>query len=138
MSYLQDDWSRWLPLAEFALNNTLNESIKTTPFFANYGFYPRIGFEPLDPDRTPAALDAERVAQKIQEVHEMLKSEICLAQARHEEYANRKRRPARRYQVGQKVWLDARNIRTKRPQKKLDWKQLGPFTITKVVSPYAY
>ena len=115
MSYLQDDWSRWLPLAEFALNNALNESIKTTPFFANYRFHPRIGFEPLDPDRTPAALDAERVAQKIQEVHEMLKSEICLAQARHKEYANRKRRPARRYQVGQKVWLDARNIQTKRP-----------------------
>ena len=62
VSYLQDDWSRWLPLAEFALNNALNESIKTTPFFANYRFHPRIGFEPLDPDYTPAALDAERVA----------------------------------------------------------------------------
>jgi hypothetical protein len=36
------------------------------------------------------------------------------------------------------VWLDARNVKTLRPQKKLDWKFLGPYRITKVVSPYAY
>ena len=53
-------------------------------------------------------------------IHEYLQSEICLAQAHQEEYANRKRKPARRYQPGQEVWLDARNIKTARPQKKLD------------------
>jgi hypothetical protein len=36
------------------------------------------------------------------------------------------------------VWLNARNIKTLRPQKKLDWKNLGPFKINKVISPYAY
>ena len=60
------------------------------------------------------------------------------AQARYEEQANRHRHPARRYTVGQEVWLDARNIRTMRPQKKLDWKSLGPFRISEVISPYAY
>lgn len=46
----------------------------------------------------------------MQEIHEFLKSEICVAQARQEEYANRKRKPARKYYVGQEVWLAARNI----------------------------
>jgi hypothetical protein len=138
VSYLQDDWVLWLPLAEFALNNALNESIKMTPFFANYGFHPRMGFEPVVPDKTPGARDADQFASRMQEIHEFLRSEICIAQARQEEYANRKRKPARKYYVDQEVWLDARNIKTLRPQKKLDWKNLGPFKITKVVSPYAY
>ncbi|KAH7492803.1 hypothetical protein FOMA001_g2147 [Fusarium oxysporum f. sp. matthiolae] len=87
VSYLQDDWSRWLPLAEFAANS--------------------------------------------------LKSETT-AQARYENQANRHRRPARHYREGDYVWLDARNIKTLRPQKKLDWKNIGPLKITKVISPYAY
>jgi len=74
----------------------------------------------------------------MQTVHEHLCSEICLAQARHEKFANRKRQPARKYYEGQSVWLDSRNIKTNRPHKKLDWKFLGPYKITKVVSPYAY
>jgi hypothetical protein len=138
VSYLQDDWAQWLPLAEFALNNAVNESTQTTPFFANYGYHPRLGFEPVEPGGRPAALDAEDLALKLKTIHEYLRSEICLAQAQQEKYANRKRKPARRYFEGDLVWLDARNIKTARPQKKLDWKFLGPFKVLKVISPYAY
>jgi hypothetical protein len=138
VSYLQDDWERWLPLAEFAVNNAINESTKATPFFANYGYHPRLGFEPVTPSQKPAAQDAEALAQKMEAIHEYLRSEICIAQARHEKYANRKRNPARRYFENDLVWLDARNIKTLRPQKKLDWKFLGPFKVLQVVSPYAY
>ena len=138
VSYLQDDWARWLPLAEFAANNANNESTRTTPFFANYGFHPCLGFEPVEPSRQLAARDAEDLALKMKTVHEYLRSEICVAQAQHEKYANRKRRPARQFFENDLVWLDARNIKTARPQKKLDWKFLGPYRVTKVVSPYAY
>ena len=31
-------------MAEFAVNNAMNESTKMSPFFANYGFYPRMSF----------------------------------------------------------------------------------------------
>jgi hypothetical protein len=34
--------------------------------------------------------------------------------------------------VGDKVWLDTRNIKTERPAKKLDDKYKGPFTVTRV------
>jgi hypothetical protein len=71
-------------------------------------------------------------------ITEFVRSEILSAQARQEEYANHRRQPARQFRVGQLVWLDARNIRTLRPQKKLDWKNLGPFRITKVISAHAY
>jgi hypothetical protein len=81
VSYLQDDWVRWLPLAEFAVNNATNESTRTTPFFANYGFHPHLGFEPVRPSQQPAARDAGDLALKIKAIHEYLRSEICVAQA---------------------------------------------------------
>ncbi|MBW0507163.1 hypothetical protein O181_046878 [Austropuccinia psidii MF-1] len=35
VSYHQDDWPTWLPLAEFAYNNAEHSSTKKTPFFTN-------------------------------------------------------------------------------------------------------
>lgn len=35
-----DDWDKWLPCAEFAINNSFVKSIGTTPFYVNYGRHP--------------------------------------------------------------------------------------------------
>ena len=40
VNYPQDNWNKLLPLAEFAYHNGYQETIKTTPFYANYGRYP--------------------------------------------------------------------------------------------------
>ena len=55
VNYVQDDWLDWLPMAEFAANNTKSSAIGTSPFFANYGFYSKMSFdfEPGTPN-TPA------------------------------------------------------------------------------------
>ena len=125
-------------MAEFALNNQESETTKCTPFLANSGQHPRMGFEPVDKDAPRKDLDAEGFVQKMQHITETLQEHMLLAQARQEEQANRRRQPAPRYEVGDLVWLDSKNIRTLRPCKKLDWKHLGPFKISKVVSPQAY
>lgn len=132
IAYLQDHWSDWLPLAEFASNDTVSETTSVTPFFGNYGFHPRLGFEPSLPSAKPATRDAEGFASRMQEITEHMRSEMLMAQARHKEQTGRYRRPSRRYQVGQEVWLDARNIKTLRSAKKLDWKNCGPFRIERV------
>jgi hypothetical protein len=41
INYHQDNWVDLLPVVEFAYNNTFQESIHQTPFFANYGYHPR-------------------------------------------------------------------------------------------------
>lgn len=139
VSYLQDDWSTWLPLAEFAANSWKSETTGMSPFFANYGSHPRMGFEPNVPAAdTPATRDAEDFARKMKQITEHLRSESAAAQARYEDQANRNRRPARTYRPGELVWLDARNLRTLRPQKKLDWKNIGPLEVLEAVSPHAY
>ena len=52
-----------------------------------------------------------------------------LSQTIIEGYANENRRLAPRYQVRDKVWLSTKNIKTKRLSRKLDYKQVGPFTV---------
>jgi hypothetical protein len=74
----------------------------------------------------------------MQQVHEHIQVEMKLSPAIQEEGANRGRIPAPNIQVGSKVWLDARDVRTTRPSRKLDWKRLGPFVVCQQVSPSAY
>jgi hypothetical protein len=42
------------------------------------------------------------------------------------------------YALGQRVWLEATNLRTTHPTAKLQPKRYGPFTITCVISHVAY
>lgn len=42
IKYQQDDWTAYLPLVEFAYNNTLHASTQQTPFLSNYGFHPEL------------------------------------------------------------------------------------------------
>jgi len=74
----------------------------------------------------------------MQQIHELVKANLTEAQVYQEEYANRTRQPAPNYQPGDLVWLVAKNIRTERPSKKLDWKQIGPYKVLAKISPYAY
>ncbi len=145
VTYLQDDWVDWLPLAEFAKNNTYSETIKTSPFFANYGFHPRLGLEPgsessiQGDQRTRAQLvAAESFASKMDDILGYLRQEMTTSQSSQEHQANAHRRAASAFKVGDLIWLDSRHIRTERPCRKLDWKNQGPFMIKEVVSPYAY
>ena len=41
-NYQQDNWSKLLPLAEFAYNNALSATTDVFPFFANKRYYPNI------------------------------------------------------------------------------------------------
>jgi hypothetical protein len=52
------------------------------------------------------------------------------AQQQREHYANLRREPTLTYRVGDKVWLNLKNIQTARPCKKLDWIH-GKYTVTR-------
>jgi hypothetical protein len=143
VNYLQDDWNSMLAMVEFAGNNMVSETTQVSPFFANSGQHPRMGFEPPTTIPRPAyqrplALAANEFVQKMSDLQDLLREEMSWAQAVYENSANRTRSPAPAYRVGDLVMLDARHIKTARPAKKLDWKNLGPFPVQKVVSPYSY
>ena len=69
----QDDWSDLLPIAEFAYNNTIHSAIGISPFYATYGYHPRLSFKNSTASTIPAAEDRIR---HLQEVHTEIKSLI--------------------------------------------------------------
>ncbi|KAI0991979.1 hypothetical protein K3495_g16207 [Podosphaera aphanis] len=72
------------------------------------------------------------------DLNDFLRENMKTSQAFYEIYANKHRAIPPSYQVGDKVFVNAKNIKTRRPCKKLDWKNLGPFRIAEVVSSHSY
>jgi len=141
VDWAQDDWADWLPLAEFAGNNTVSETTSVSPFFANYGFHPRIGVEPAKPC-PPHLTEAQRreffraseIANRFRAVLDQVIALSKQAQDRYEANANRYRSDAPVYCVGDRVMLNMRNYKTGRPTAKLDPRWEGPFLVTKASS----
>jgi hypothetical protein len=80
-SHQQDDWVQWLPLAEFAANNTSSEATKCSAFFAVPGTDPRMTFEEAaDKPRDSQMVDADSVQAVMQQVHEHLRVEMRWSQ----------------------------------------------------------
>ncbi|KAH0606105.1 uncharacterized protein H6S33_003766 [Morchella sextelata] len=138
VSYQQDDWARMLPMTEFATNDHASETTKVSPFYANSGRNPRMTFGPLEHGRTTAEDQANRIAREMKDVVDFLREEMFRAQRIQEESANRNRPPAPRYYLGDKVFLSTCHILIKRPSKKFDWKRIGPYSVKRIVNPYAY
>lgn len=63
------------------------------------------------------------VAWTLSEIQDYLRAEMSCSQERHAANTDRKQLPAPR--LLHKVWLDARNIVTRRPSRKLDRRRLG-------------
>ena len=45
IDHRQEQWLDWLEMAEFIYNNKIHTTTKISPFKANYGQDPRMGFE---------------------------------------------------------------------------------------------
>ncbi|KAH0602336.1 uncharacterized protein H6S33_009787 [Morchella sextelata] len=125
-------------MAEFATNNHASETTKVSPFYANSGRNPRMTFSPLEHGRTTAEDQANLIAREMNDVMDFVREEMFRAQKIQEESANRNRTPAPRYHLGDKVFLSTRHILTKLPSKKFDWKRNGPYSVKRIINPYAY
>ncbi|KAI1003184.1 hypothetical protein K3495_g5021 [Podosphaera aphanis] len=60
---------------------------------------------------------------------------MASAQQLLEERADQKRNPALVFRVGEKVWLDLKNVQTPQPKKKLAWVN-AKYKFTKIISPH--
>ena len=134
-NYQQDNWHHLLPLAEFAYNNAPSETTGVSPFFANKGYHPNLS---IHPERDLASQAAREYAVDLQDLHEMLKSNMAEAQARYRVTADARRLPAPDFKVGQEVFVKAKFFRTTRPSKKLSEKFHGPYKIIAQVGSHSF
>jgi len=132
----QDDWVRLLPMAEFAYNNSVTTGNGVMRFYANYGFHPCTINLPDEKDE-PVNPASTLYGHWMTAIHDLARKGLKAAQGRMRRYTNPDRKPPPAYQVGDLVMLNGRNIKTRRPSRKMDHKNHGPFQIEKVVSPLA-
>jgi hypothetical protein len=86
-NYQQNNWKQLLPMAEFCYNNSQSETTTVSPFFANFGYYPRFT-PPLSKVHEGLPKVSEYVST-LNKLHETLRAEINYAQTLHAEQANR-------------------------------------------------
>ena len=132
VNYQQDNCKELLPLAEFAYNNVYQETIKTTPFYANYERNPEHQLmHDLITINEPSAKDMKNL-------HLTLREEMTTAQLRHKGNYDKHRKPIPNLKSGEMVWFLPHNVKTTTPSKKLDYKKMGPFKIIKKIETSSY
>jgi hypothetical protein len=132
----QDDWADLLPLAEFQYNNHIHSSTQHQPFLLETGRLPRMGFEP---DQPPSRLESvNEFTDRMRSTLEEAKAALAKSKDDMTRYYNQKRTKAPEYKPGDKVYLDASDIQTTRPSRKLSHRNLGPFPIERRVGNNAY
>lgn len=142
-TYAQDDWAELLPLAQIALDNRPNQLTGLTPFFLTHGYnIEQIDVQTPPDSKTSAASQNPRdraaaFIAKLREAQDWAQTAMILSQQQQEHYANQKREPHQALRVGDKVWLNLKNVRTQRPSKKLDWIH-HKYTVTKVINANVY
>jgi len=135
VNHAQDNWVSLLPMAQVALNNAYTESTGTSPFFANFGKDPNLFMKPYENPELDAAMIA---ATQLKDIHNACGDQIKAAQKRTAAYLQDKRKMAPQLKKGDKVYLLTKNLKTRRPTKKLDQVKVGPFLIEEQKGPQNY
>ena len=133
-------WTSQLPLAEFAANNAVNVSTGFTPFYLNSGQHPVILTMLLSRGKPKSSNEA------VKEALERMKTALADAQTNLQKAQERmkravdKRRRSEAYKVGEEVVLTTANLCSYCPHLPLKIKArwVGPFRITREVSPVAF
>jgi len=108
IDHRQEQWPEWLGTAEFAYNNKAHSSTRMSPFKANYGQDPRMGFEGRKRGKYEGA---EKFIEKMKEIQEEAKAVLEKAQADIKKYADRKRSDVEEYKVGDLVMLSTKDLK---------------------------
>ncbi|KAG1926706.1 retrotransposable element [Pimephales promelas] len=127
-------WSQQLSMVEYAHNTLPVSSTGLSPFECSLGYQPPI-FPSLESE--VAVPSAHVLIQRCHRTWTRARETLLQVGARTKARADRHRSKPPRYVVGQKVWLSTKNIPLRSVSNKLAPKFIGPFTVTKSISPVA-
>ena len=125
-NFHQNDWSSWLPLAQYTHNAWPNATTKKAPFKLIMGHIPCV-HQPNQATKSPT------VEQRLQQVTETRRQALDSIR-KAQELLTHSPSHFTPYQEGDQVWLEAKNLHTSHPSTKLAPQRYGPFPVTKAVS----
>ena len=108
-----------------------------TPFKANYGQDPRMGFEGRKKRKYEGA---KKFIEKMREIQEKARAVLGKAQEEMKKYTDRKRREVDNYKVGDLVMLSTKDLKYQmvgRRTEKLTERFVGFYKVKKIVSSNA-
>ena len=119
VNYMQDNWTKWIPDAEFTVNNALSVITLASSFLVNFSQNPHLEFKPSESLVTDLTvqqwiklLDIENFTKKMKDLTEHLRVEMLIAQVMYKFSVNRFCCPCSHYFIRDKVWLNAKNLNT--------------------------
>ena len=133
IDYRQEQWPEWLGTAEFAYNNKAYSSTQTTPFKANYGQNPRMGFKGKKKRKYEGV---KKFIKKMKEIQKEARAALGKAQDEMKKYADKKRGEVDDYKVGDLVMLSTKDLKYQmvgRRTEKLTERFVGPYKVKRIV-----
>jgi len=105
-----------LSLAESTYNNTPSLTTNVSSFFANKGYHPCLDIQlnRAPHSATPCSDATQYYSSNLEKIHIQLKHSIVVVQARYKKSANDRRSSAPKINVGNRVFVLAKFIKTTR------------------------
>jgi transposase InsO family protein len=132
----QDDWVVYLPTAQFAYNSSNHTTTGISPHFATYGRHPTAYHQEREAKHISQA--ASIAVGQLKGLHDSLKNDIQTAHEVAAKYYDNSHLERPRFQEGDMVYINRKNIKTTRPSNKLDHVKIGPFPISAVLGDVTY
>ena len=126
----QKDWTNKCPMVEFAINSSVSSTTGFCPFELNYGYVPVMGITGTEKAKYRGVQAFAKQAQwNLMAAHDA----IIEQRVKQTFYANKLRKDAPPYEVGDLVFLSTKNINIPKGRaRKLVPRFIGPYKITAV------
>lgn len=132
----QNDWAKWLPLAQFVYNTTIHSALGISPAEALYGVRPELRTSVNDPSK-PVHADAKHRIAAIRHLRRELEHRLQRSKENMKKAYDRKHQEMT-FRIGDWVMADNKHMDRDRPNEKLDHKRVGPFQVAGLAGKQAY
>ena len=106
----QNNWAKHLLLVAYAINIAMNNTTKISLFYLKYKWYPKLLSDSYIKTSVPAT---DKFLDMLLAIQYMVSKVIIKSHSSQEVHANRRRWPSPKYNSGQLVILNMKNIKCK-------------------------